>query len=162
VKKLLSLEQSVESKSLSTHAVDRISYTCWTTYKSLLHCSSVGRNLIFLTLSSFCLLDASNHTSKPQTSPPYYFWWRIQALLVSNMYHSLLQKSYFFCPLFLNYFKQKYLPLIMVKQTVLETKTFTPHQVKQLVLIPKISTSSHGQAVSIPTKNIFLFSRSSS
>jgi hypothetical protein len=56
---------------------------------------------------------------------------------------------------------KKYIPLVMVKQTVLDTKTSTPFQVKQLVLLPKISTPSNGQAVRIPTKNMYLFSRSS-
>ena len=132
-KELLSLEQNVESKILAAYAVDHISFPCWTTCKSLLHCSSVGRNPIFLTTcSNFCLLDASNHTWKPQTSPPYYLWWRILASLVSNMYHSLQQ------------------------QRISSVRSFWT--VSNL----KISTSYHGQADSTGNKTIYLFSRLSS
>jgi protein tyrosine phosphatase len=131
-KELLSLEQKVESKILATYAVDCISFPCWTTHKSLLHCSSVGRNPIFLTCSYFCLLDASDHTCKPQTSPPYYLWWRILASLVSNMYHSLQQ------------------------QRISSVRSFWT--VSNL----KISTSYHGKADSTGNKNIYLFSRLSS
>ena len=121
------------SQRFRNAAADRISWPCSTTCKSLLHCSSVGRNPFFLTTCSFfCLLDASNHTCKPQTSPPYYLWWRILASLVSNMYHSLQQ------------------------HLISSVRSFWT------LSNPKISTSSHGQADSTGNKNIYPLPRSSS
>lgn len=158
--------------------VDRISLPGRTTYKSLLHCSSVGRNPIFLTCSYFCLLDASNHTCKSQTSPPYYLWWRIIASLVSNMYHSLKQHLISSVRSFwtLSYLKistsyhgqagstgnKNIYPLPWSSSLYSNQKHLPLLTVKQLVPEPKTSASSHGQADSNPTGNIYLLSRSSS
>ena len=67
--------------------------------------------------------------------------------------------SYFFCPLFLNSFKLKNIHLLSWSSSQYWKQKHLPlTTVKQLVRQPKTSTSSHGQADSTPTTNIYLFS----